>query len=129
MGCQEARSLVLDVCSRLSNLIIVHTILSFIDLSVSNSHMSTFASAPIAFVYFTASWCVPCKAVSPVFDRLKQDSSAMFVRIDVDEDEKMVTTYSVDSVPTLLVFKKGELINRIVPNPRTFESFVHQHSA
>ena len=91
--------------------------------------MSAFASAPIAFVYFTASWCGPCKAVSPVFDRLKQTSSAMFVKIDVDEDEQMVTKFSVDAVPTLLVFKKGELIDRIVPNPRTFESFVLQHSA
>ena len=91
--------------------------------------MSTFASAPLAFVYFTASWCVPCQAVSPVFDKLRQTSSAMFVRIDVDEDEKMVTTYSVDAVPTLLVFKKGELIDRIVPNPQTFQSFIRQHMA
>lgn len=92
--------------------------------------MSQFESASLAFVYFTASWCGPCKAVSPVFDQLKkQTSSAVFVKVDVDEDEQAVAKFSIESVPTLIVLEKGVVVQRTTPSPRTFESLVVQYTS
>ena len=92
--------------------------------------MSQFESAPIAFVYFTASWCGPCKAVSPMFDQLKrQTSSAMFVKVDVDKDEEIVAKFKIESVPTLIVLKKGVIVQRLIPTAKTFESIVMQYTS
>ena len=65
---------------------------------------------------FWAEWCVPCKMIAPIFEKLAQEyeGKIRFGKLNIDENRKVATQYQVMSIPTLLVFKNGKLIDRIV---------------
>lgn len=71
-------------------------------------------------VDFYATWCGPCRVMAPILTELKKKvgEKASIIKIDVDEQEGLSLRYNVQSVPTLMVFKNGELLWR--------ESGVHQ---
>ena len=62
-----------------------------------------------------ATWCGPCKMLSPVLDEISEEiTTTKFYKIDVDDNEDIAREYNVMSIPTVLVFENGELINTIV---------------
>ncbi|CAI9682576.1 thioredoxin [Elizabethkingia anophelis] len=63
---------------------------------------------------FFATWCQPCKVMSSVLNTVKRnvEEEARIVKIDIDQYQAIATEYGVRSVPTLLIFKKGELLFR-----------------
>lgn len=64
-------------------------------------------------VDFFATWCGPCKMLSPVLEELTEDRSELkIVKVDVDESPILAKEYGVMSVPTLLLFENGELKKR-----------------
>mmetsp|Transcript_23922 Transcript_23922/g.48274 ORF Transcript_23922/g.48274 Transcript_23922/m.48274 type:complete len:105 (+) Transcript_23922:119-433(+) len=61
------------------------------------------------FVDFTATWCGPCKMIGPEFEKLAgENADAVFVKVDVDENEAVSAKYGVRAMPTFMVFKNGE---------------------
>ncbi len=75
-----------------------------------NSFKEALASNKTILVDFYATWCGPCKMLSPVLEEIRQEVSEDIVigKIDVDENFDIARSYGIMSVPTLLVFKKGE---------------------
>lgn len=63
-------------------------------------------------VDFWATWCAPCRAIAPVIEELARDNAgrAKVVKVNVDQNQKLANTYKVEYVPTLLVFKNGEVV-------------------
>ncbi|MDO4274615.1 MAG: thioredoxin [Eubacteriales bacterium] len=64
-------------------------------------------------VDFWATWCGPCKRQGPIIDELAQEGYAVG-KVDVDEQPALAQQYQVMSIPTLLLFKNGKEVNRLV---------------
>lgn len=67
----------------------------------------------IAAYYFTADWCGPCKKVRPVVEQINQDSTIKFQLVDVDSELELVKAFEIKSVPTFIIIKDGEVVNRV----------------
>jgi thioredoxin 1 len=71
-------------------------------------------------VDFWASWCGPCRAIGPVFERLSDEyrGKLKFAKMDIDQHPNTAGHLSVQAIPTLLIFKDGKEIGRLVgPHP------------
>ena len=68
-----------------------------------------------ALVDFYADWCGPCKMVAPIVEEIATERTDITVgKINVDESPSLAMKYNVNSIPTLIVFKNGIEINRII---------------
>lgn len=62
-----------------------------------------------------ASWCSPCRMLSPIIDELSEEiTNYDFYKLDVDEAEKIAQKYDISAIPTLLIFADGELKEKII---------------
>ncbi|WP_075878226.1 thioredoxin [Merdibacter massiliensis] len=85
---------------------------------------------PFVLVDFFATWCGPCKMLSPVLEELAEEfgSQIEIVKVDVDQQSSLAAQYKIMSVPTMMLFKNGELIQKISgyqPKPQ-LASFLKQ---
>lgn len=76
--------------------------------------------------YFTADWCAPCKRVKPIVEDMKKDGY-QFQMIDVDYESDLVKKFEIKSVPTFILIKDSQEINRIVGGKtrEELESFIN----
>lgn len=70
----------------------------------------------VTLVDFFATWCGPCKMLSPVLDELAEEyqDKIKILKIDVDEFSSIANKFSVYSIPTLILFKDGEMVKKTV---------------
>ena len=69
----------------------------------------------LLLVDFWAEWCGPCKSMHPIFTRMaKKYKSVRFARVNVDNAQDIATKYGVQSIPTFIMFKKGEIVNTMI---------------
>jgi thioredoxin 1 len=71
---------------------------------------------PLVFVDFWAEWCGPCKRIEPIVKELaaKYDGKVMFAKVDVDANPAKMMSFGIMGIPTMLIFKGGQLVDRIV---------------
>tara|TARA_B100000745_G_C19935319_1_gene315059 strand:+ start:30 stop:356 length:327 start_codon:yes stop_codon:yes gene_type:complete len=79
-----------------------------------------------AFVDFYADWCGPCRTISPIIKELseKYNDKMKFFKLDVDKSPDIATKFGVSGIPTLFIFKSGEVLTRMVgaSNKQSYEN-------
>jgi thioredoxin 1 len=87
----------------------------------------------LTVVDFWATWCGPCRMIAPILDQLavEYDGQVKVAKLDVDSNIKTASRFNVRSIPTILFFKDGKLVDQVVgavPKPQ-LEAKFKQHAA
>ncbi|MBU7593782.1 thioredoxin [Metabacillus halosaccharovorans] len=83
---------------------------------VTDQTFSSETNEGVVLVDFWAPWCGPCKMIAPVLEELDSDmgDKVKIVKVDVDENQETAGKFGVMSIPTLLVLKNGEVVDKAV---------------
>ncbi len=84
--------------------------MSVINLNESNFEEEVIKSEKTVLIDFWASWCGPCRMMSPVIDKIAEDmkDQVKVCKINIDEEQSLAVKYNVMSIPTFIVFKNGK---------------------
>ena len=81
----------------------------------SNNFNQEITNNDLLLVDFWAEWCGPCKSMHPIFTRMaKKYKHVRFARVNVDDAQDIAIKYGVQSIPTFIMFKNEEIVNRMV---------------
>lgn len=85
-------------------------------VTANDQSFNTETSEGVVLADFWAPWCGPCKMIAPVLEEIDSEMSdkVKIVKLDVDENQETAGKYGVMSIPTLLLFKDGEVVDQVV---------------
>jgi thioredoxin 1 len=102
------------ICVRYSAITkIIHTMGKAIEVTDANFEEIISSDKPV-LVDFWAEWCGPCKMIGPIVEELAGDyeGKAVIAKMDVDMNPQVPAKFGIRSIPTLLVFKNGQLVDK-----------------
>jgi len=87
-----------------------------VELSEINFEQEVLKSSTPVLVDFWAVWCGPCKMIAPIIDELsiEYEGKLKIGKVDVDNHQQIAMQYGIRSIPTLLIFKGGKVVEQIV---------------
>ncbi|QXE00647.1 thioredoxin [Terribacillus aidingensis] len=85
-------------------------------VNATDSNFSTETGQGLVLADFWATWCGPCKMIAPVLEEIDGEMSdkVKIVKLDVDENQATAGKFGVMSIPTLLLFKDGEVVDQVI---------------
>ena len=73
------------------------------------------SSDKLVFVDFYADWCGPCRMMAPIVEEISEEVDGVdFYKVNCDDEQELASKYEVMTIPTLLIFKKGEQIKEFI---------------
>lgn len=89
--------------------------MSVLTITKENFNSEVINSSSPVLLDFWASWCSPCRTLSPIVDEIALEASGAKVgKVNIDEQPELAQAFKVMSIPTLLVFKDGKVVNSSV---------------
>ena len=89
--------------------------MAVVTITKENFEQEVLQSAKLVLLDFWASWCGPCRMLSPVVDEVAEERTDVKVgKVNVDEQPELAGQFGVMSIPTLLVFEQGKLVRQAV---------------
>ncbi|MBR4208933.1 MAG: thioredoxin [Lachnospiraceae bacterium] len=99
--------------------------MSVVTITESNFEKEVLQSDKPVLLDFWATWCGPCRMLSPVVDQIAEENSAIKVgKVNVDDEQELAGRFNIMSIPTLLVFKNGQMVNQsvgVIPKERILQ--------
>ncbi|SHH90444.1 thioredoxin [Clostridium collagenovorans DSM 3089] len=86
-----------------------------LEINKNNFIQEVLGEDKVVVADFWASWCGPCKMLAPVLEEISSEmKNVKFVKINIDDNPNLAQQFRVASIPTLMVFKDGDIKNKIV---------------
>lgn len=99
---------------------------------ITDSNFKTETSQGLVLVDFWAEWCGPCRMVAPVLEELSKEMSekVSIKKLNVDDNQGTAQMLGIQSIPTLIVFKNGEMVDRVLGAlPKTqIKNLIERHT-
>ena len=87
--------------------------MSVLNITKENFEKEVVKSEKVVLLDFFATWCGPCRMVSPIIDEIAEENEQIVVgKVDVDAQTELATQFQVYSIPTLVVMKDGKIVNQ-----------------
>jgi thioredoxin 1 len=85
-------------------------------IELTNANFADTIKEGVALVDFWAPWCGPCRMIAPVIEELAADfdGKAKICKVNTDEEQDIAVKFGIRSIPTILFFKNGELVDQMV---------------
>jgi thioredoxin 1 len=89
---------------------------NIVNLTTANFEQEVLKAPQPVVVDFWAEWCAPCKMIAPLLDELAQEygEKVKITKVNIDQHQELAVRYRINSIPTLLFFKNGQVVDQVV---------------